>query len=337
MYEVGMYGGSFNPLHQGHVRCIIEAANQCKELHIIISNGKNRNEIGIRIKYRWVYQITKHIGNVSLHILEDDSDSKENYTSEYWEDDSKKVKKMIGKKIDIVFCGDDYNEESFYAKCYPESKIHYFKRDEISSTKIRSNPYKYWDWISNVVRPYFIKKVLLIGGESVGKSTLTINLANYYNTNYIDEAGRELSEKSGNDELMLPEDFTEILLRHKINEIEMLQTSNKVLFVDTDCLITKFYLQFLETNEQERIENEQLADAINAINNFDLVLFLEPDVEFVQDGTRTEEIKKNREKYSNKIKSIFDEKNIKYHCITGNYQKRFLKAIELIDERIFKY
>ena len=112
-----MYGGSFNPLHQGHVRCIIEAANQCKELHIIISNGKNRNEIGIRIKYRWVYQIIKHIGNVSLHILEDDSDSKENYTSEYWEDDSKKVKKMIGKKIDIVFCGDDYNEESFYAKC----------------------------------------------------------------------------------------------------------------------------------------------------------------------------------------------------------------------------
>ena len=136
---------------------------------------------------------------------------------------------------------------------------------------------------------------------------------------------------------MLPEDFTEILLRHKINEIEMLQTSNKVLFVDTDCLITKFYLRFLETNEQERIENEQLADAISAINNFDLVLFLEPDVEFVQDGTRTEEIKKNREKYSNKIKSIFDEKNIKYHCITGNYQKRFLKAIELIDERIFKY
>lgn len=64
---------------------------------------------------------------------------------------------------------------------------------------------------------------------------MTINLANYYNTNYIDEAGRELIEKSGNDELMLPEDFTEILLRHKINEIEMLQTSNKVLFVDTDC------------------------------------------------------------------------------------------------------
>lgn len=47
---------------------------------------------------------------------------------------------------------------------------------------------------------------------------------------------------------------------------------------------------------KERIENEQLADAISAINNFDLVLFLEPDVEFVQDGTRTEEIKRKNRK-----------------------------------------
>ncbi|WP_376785767.1 adenylyltransferase/cytidyltransferase family protein [Ruminiclostridium cellobioparum] len=29
-FKCGMYGGSFNPLHLGHVRCIIEAANQCE-------------------------------------------------------------------------------------------------------------------------------------------------------------------------------------------------------------------------------------------------------------------------------------------------------------------
>lgn len=336
MYNVGMYGGSFNPLHQGHIRCIIEAANQCKELHIILSHGINRDEVSVRVRYRWLYLLTKHIGNVKIHILEDTADSKEEYTEEYWKSDSDIVKNMIGKDIDIIFCGNDYNDDSFYAKCYPESKIHYFERDEISSTKIRSNPYKYWEWIPKVVRPSYVKKVLIIGGESAGKSTLTINLANYYNTNYIEEVGREISEKSGTDKMMLSEDFTEILLKHKMKEMEYLEFSNKLLFIDTDCLITKFYIHFLDNNDQDNINNENLADAISEINRYNLVLFLEPDVEFIQDGTRNEEIQKNREFYSKKIKTIFDSKNIKYECITGTYQERFKKSIKIINEKLLK-
>lgn len=332
MYNVGMYGGSFNPLHQGHISCIIQAANRCKELHIILSNGKNRDEINIRIRYRWLYLLTKHIGNVKIHVLEDIADSKENYTKEYWKADSEIVKNMIEKKIDIVFCGDDYNDDSFYKTCYPESKIHYFKRNEISSTKIRSNPYKYWDWIPNVVRPYYVKKVLLIGGESAGKSTLTINLANYYNTNFVDEVGRDISVKSGTDKMMIAEDFTEILLKHKIKEMASIEYSNKILFVDTDCLITKFYMFFLDDKDQNYENNKFLADAISKINSYDLVLFLEPDVEFVQDGTRNTEIQRNREKYSDEIKRIFDEKGIKYELISGDYQQRFEKSICLINK-----
>ena len=333
MYNVGMYGGSFNPLHQGHINCIIQAANMCKELHIILSVGVNREEIDVRVRYRWLYSVTKHIGNVKIHLLKDEAKTKADYTEEYWEDDSLKVKEVIGKKIDVVFCGDDYSDESFYKKCYKDSEIYYFKRDDISSTKIRSNPYKYWHMIPNVVRPYYVKKVLIIGGESAGKSTLTINLANYYNTNFVEEVGRELSEKSGTDKLMISEDFTEILLRHKIKEMESIENSNKLLFIDTDCLITKFYMDFLEDKEEN---NKLLADAISNLNSYDLVLFLEPDVEFVQDGTRNVEIQENRELYSNAIKEIFSEKKIKYEIISGNYQERFKKSILLIDKLMEK-
>lgn len=314
-----MYGGSFNPLHLGHVRCIIEAANQFIKLYIVLAVGNNRNEIDKKIRYRCLYQLTKHIGNVKIIFIEDNADTKEEYTEDLWEADSIKIKNAIGEKIDAVFLGDDYKD----------SELIFIERNKISSSKIRENVYKYWDYLPNIVKPYYTKKVLLLGSESTGKSTLTINLANYYNTNYIEESGRELSEKSGTDLLMLSEDFTEILLIHKLNEIKAIEYSNKVLFIDTDAIITNFYMYFLE--DENIIDNERLAKAIIHINKYDLILFLEPDVDFIQDGDRSEVIKNDRIKYSNKIKDILNDLNIKYYSINGNYQERFKKSISIIN------
>ena len=328
-YNVGMYGGSFNPLHLGHVDCIIQAANMCRELYIVLSVGNNRGEINYRVRYRWLYQLTKHIGNVKIITLFDDAATKADYTEEYWDSDAKKVKEQIGKPIDIVFCGDDYDENSFWNKCYPESEIYFFPRKDISSTEIRKNPYKRWDWIPNVAKPYFVKKVLLMGGESTGKSTLTINLANRFNTNYIDEAGRDISERSGTDMLMLSEDFTEILLQHKLNEINAINNSNKVLFIDTDTLVTQFYMSFLNDPEIDR--NKALSDAIDAVNEYDLILFLEPDVAFVQDGDRSEVIRDDRETYSNKIKDLITSHGKNFIVINGTYQERYVKAVEAVE------
>lgn len=328
-YNVGMYGGSFNPLHLGHVDCIIQAANMCRELYIVLSIGNNRDEINYRVRYRWLYQLTKHIGNVKIITLFDDAATKADYTEEYWDSDAKKVKEQIGKPIDIVFCGDDYDENSFWNKCYPESEIYFFPRNDISSTEIRKNPYKRWDWIPNVAKPFFVKKVLLMGGESTGKSTLTINLANRFNTNYIDEAGRDISERSGTDMLMLSEDFTEILLQHKLNEINAINNSNKVLFIDTDTLVTQFYMSFLNDPEIDR--NKALSDAIDAVNEYDLILFLEPDVAFVQDGDRSEVIRDDRETYSNKIKDLITSHGKNFIVINGTYQERYVKAVEAVE------
>ncbi len=332
-YNVGMYGGSFNPLHMGHVDCIIRAANMCKELYIVLSIGHNRGEIDGRIRYRWIYQLTKHIGNVKIITLEDEAASKAEYDEKYWQSDADKVKAAVGKPIDVVFCGSDYDENSFWNKCYPESKLYIFPRNDISSTEIRKNPYAHWDWIPNIAKPYYVKKVLLMGGESTGKSTLTINLANRFNTNYIDEAGRDISERSGTDMMMLSEDFTEILLQHKLNEIKAIEHSNKVIFEDTDALITQFFMGFLEDPGIEK--NKALSDAIDALNLYDLILFLEPDVEFVQDGDRSEEIRDNREKYSDQIKDLILSHGKRFVIVSGSYEERYEKAIAEVN-RLFE-
>ena len=105
MYEVGMYGGSFNPLHLGHVNDIIMAANQCKKLYVILSVTDDPKEIDHRERYMWLKSITKHMDNVEVIEIFDKNISKDTYD---WEAGARDIKETIGRPISVVFSGDDY-------------------------------------------------------------------------------------------------------------------------------------------------------------------------------------------------------------------------------------
>ena len=158
-YKVGMYGGSFNPLHLGHLECIIKAAGLCDELYIVISYREDESDIPLKVKIRWVYQLTKHLDNVHILPLKDKFKTKKEYTEEYWDADCNIVKEAIGKKIDVVFCGDDYDENSFWNKCYEEAAFEVFPRNRYNSTAIRKDLYGHWEDMPQIVRSYFTKKV----------------------------------------------------------------------------------------------------------------------------------------------------------------------------------
>lgn len=337
-YKVGMFGGSFDPLHVGHIHDIIRAAAMCEELYVVISWCEGRESTSKELRYRWLLNSFRHLPNVIIRMVEDTAVSKEVYNTDYyWEKGAADIKALVGKPIDIVFCGSDYLGTDRFESLYcPESVVHYFDRREvpISSTDIRGWALDHWDYIPAVCRSHYARKVLVVGGESTGKSTLVQNLALAYNTTYVSEVGRDTCAYAGGEELMIAEDLYENFLRQKLNVMDQAARCDRILFVDTDALTTLFYCGFLlGPDADEMAICQKLAAGINATCQWDLILFLEPDVEFVQDGTRNEKIRDQRLKYSRQLQQIFDDHGMRYEKIQGDYLQRFDQAKKLIEER----
>lgn len=161
MYKVGMIGGSYNPLHNGHVRAIKKALTVVDELHIIIGNIPNMDDVSIQTKLKWFKILFKDYGNrIVLHTLYDDRHDKSEYTLDKWVKDSTRIKSMIGKHIDVVFCGSDYNRpDNPYKVCYKEQRIVYVDRsDGISSTDFKKDIKAHKDWVPDIVYQTYMRK-----------------------------------------------------------------------------------------------------------------------------------------------------------------------------------
>ena len=78
-----------------------------------------------------------------------------------------------------------------------------------------------------------------------------------------------------------------------------------------------------------------LIEEIIKLQDYDLVLYLEPDIKWVEDGLRFAGADEVRKLNNEKLKKMYAERGIPFVCITGNYDERFNKARELVDD-LFK-
>lgn len=345
MYKVGILPGKFSPPHRGHVNAILQAGTRCEKLYVVVShNAVLENElyknavikpISMKEKARWLSIELCDLEHIKVVMLDEDEAGIPAFPFG-WEKWCNRVREVVGEPIDAIFGGEPEYAEQGFSKFLPEATYevydHERSRYPISATEIRKNPFKHWDYILGSARPYFVKKVLITGTESCGKTTLTKMLAKTYFTSWAFEAGRYYSDKHTGKNLNVfnQGDFFNICLEQKLADEDAIRTANKITFIDTDAVVTQYYCELYLGKQNSLIET--LVDP----QKYDVVLMLKPDVKWVADGERFLGGDAQRVELHKKLKNMYIERGFgdKIIEIDGNYNERLNKALKIADDLI---
>jgi NadR type nicotinamide-nucleotide adenylyltransferase len=246
-----------------------------------------------------------------------------------WEDSIKRH--CPGEEFDCLFGSEDYGwkmAEKMGIQYIPVNR----KRNlvPISGTEMRNNPMKYWEYLPNIVRPYFLKRVCIVGAESTGKSTLAQSLAEHYKTSYVEEYGWNILHeyyansvrKEGE---VLINDFPNIARGQIASEEALAQRANKVLFCDTDLITTQYWAQYYCKECPKWIEEE----AKN--RKYDLYLVLDSNTPFVDENFRVMNKQADRDAYGKWWEMELIRRGRPFVKISGDWHTRFKQACTAID------
>lgn len=180
-----------------------------------------------------------------------------------------------------------------------------------------------------------IKKIVIIGPESTGKSTLCKELAAHYNTVWVKEYAREYLLKNGTNYSF--ENLLDIAKGQVENEESgirsleagnyKLQTTNyKPVFIDTDMHVMKVWCEFVFEKCHHWILNRIVE------RKYDLYLLCNIDLPWVKDELREYPDLVSRQKLYHHYKDIMINQPVPWVDISGNYEERLQKAIASIDK-----
>jgi len=201
-----------------------------------------------------------------------------------------------------------------------------------------------------------LKKIVVIGPESTGKSSLCEKLAEHYNTLWCPEYAREYLTIHGMNytyEDLLTIAMEQVELEEKYSQLAIgnsqwpiadnsnspltphasrlttahspLAAHHSLLFIDTDMYVMKVWCEFVFGKCHQFIL-DQIAK-----RRYDLYLLCNIDLPWTRDELREYPDEGPRQKLYAIYKSIMQNQSTPWFEINGNYEQRTQKAIEAVD------
>ncbi|MDR1856884.1 MAG: AAA family ATPase [Desulfovibrio sp.] len=329
--EIGFYLGKFTILHRGHQHVIDLALRETDKLIILIYDSPTCTDIPLSVRADWIRAI---YAKKNIEVIEGwNSPEDQGYTDEITRIQNEYILEMVGEKGITKFYnaeayGDHVSEALHCENCHKD-KVMTIKdgngQDQpLGAHYIQTDAYLYREFIHPTVYKDLITKVVFLGAESTGKSTIAEKLALEYNTQWMPEYGREYWFANQVDGKLTPEQLAEIAKTHVRQESSLIHDSNTYLFVDTNALTT--YIFSLNYHGYANEELQTLAD--RCARAYDLVFLCDTDIPY--DATWDRGSREHQLRTQRRIKCDLITRKIPFMELSGSLQTRIDKVKNIL-------
>ncbi|RAI94863.1 AAA family ATPase [Algoriphagus yeomjeoni] len=165
------------------------------------------------------------------------------------------------------------------------------------------------------------KRILILGPESTGKSTLAADLANHFGEPWVPEYAREYLDNLGREYRY--EDLVKIGKGQIELEDKLAEKANDYLFVDTDLRVIHIWSEH-RFGKTDPWVLEQIAT-----RKYDLILLTDTDLPWTPDPLREYPELEMRNYFLDLYTKLAKESGFPFFLISGNRDARLTKALEL--------
>lgn len=278
-FRRGLVWGKFLPLHAGHSALIAAAEERCDEV-VVVVGARSDEPVPREVRHGWVREV--HPGVVVRSHVDDTPVDYDDPA--VWHLHLAGLRTVLPEDVDAVFTGEDYGDE--LARRLGAVHVHLARESgpgAVSGTAVRADPGAFWPRLSPPVRAWYAQRVVVLGAESTGTTTLSAALAERLGCPWVPEFGRQWSLQRPNG-LTAPwrtEEFDLVARRQAEDEDAAARTTPVPWLVcDTDPLATTVWHERYVGTRSPSVE------AFAAARRPHLYVLTLDDVPFVQDGVR---------------------------------------------------
>ena len=314
-FKTGVVIGKFYPPHRGHKHLIETALSQAEHVTVIVCDEPDQTIPG-ELRAAWLAEIhpAATVRVERSPLAHDDSAGWASSTIEW-----------LGHAPDAVFTSESYGDA--YARHLGSTHVS-VDPDRltvpVSASAIRRDPLVHLNDLEPCVRAYFVKRVVIIGAESTGTTTLSMALAEHYRTAWVPEFGRLYTEaRRYRGDTWRSEEFTYIGVEQARMEDALARIANKVLVCDTDPFATTIW------HERYLGTMSEAVSVVAATRRYDLYVLTDTDIPFVQDRIRDGE--SIRQWMHDRFRDELSRMKTPFIVVSGPHERRFAEAVTAID------